>query len=80
VKKITDRILEARLVCLNAGRIPNRLKLPTLEAAQFNDWLQTIENDPFLGYTPIGKQLFGMIFEEDPTATEIVAYYVEEKP
>lgn len=59
-------------------RIPNTLRLPPLEAAQLCDWLATVEHDPFLGYTPIGRQLFGMLIFEDRWTFNIVARYEEQ--
>lgn len=67
------KILGARHRALVAGeRYPNVCTLSALAAAQFADWLQNVENDPFLGYTPLGKQIFGMTIREDVTQQEDV--------
>ena len=76
---IVQRILDARTAALQRGeRIPNTLRLPPLEAAKLCDWLSTIENDPFLGYTPVGRILFGMLIFEDRWVSDIVARYEDQ--
>jgi len=69
-----DRIVELRRVyALTKHRIPNKLKFSPLEAAKFCEWLNSLgENDPFLGFSPFGKQIFGMTIEESHDVEGIV--------
>lgn len=64
---------------LERGRMPNTMRLPTVVAAQVSEWIDTIENDKYLGYNPTTMRihLFGMDFVEDATLTEPTADYVE---
>ena len=75
-----DRILAVRLAyLLERNKLPNRVRLPTVMKHELEQWIDTIENDPFLGHIETGlkRHIFGMDVVEDPALTDPVVEYVE---
>ena len=77
---IMDRILEMRCLALTrAEPIPNVCRLPPPDMVELRVWIHARENDPYLGHVPfLGHRVYGMVYLEDETVSEITLSYEED--
>lgn len=72
---ICERILAARHAYILSGGMLTELvcKMPSIDHEEWCQWIDTIENDPILGYhhTKLREHAFGMDIRLDDTATAI---------
>lgn len=76
MKTIVDEMLAALTACLARGQMPNRCRLSTEAFERFDRWVQTIDQDPFVGPVSSGLnvKVFGADIFHDPSVPSGVVY------